>query len=138
MKIVKALTALKMARSGSEATRMVKEGSVWVGGCTPPCNPRRCCGDHARLHPGQLCPLPIFLQYKCHCNGWRKANNPTEDVPAGTVLRVKDGSLRLLVRDGAVKSSGTVYDSIQGIGWVPEEVKAKLETEVISVHQKSS
>lgn len=118
MKLVKALTALKMARSGSEANRMVKEGSVWVGGCTPPCNARRCCGDHARLHEGQPCPLPVSLQYKCNCDGWHKATNPTEDLEPGTVVRVKDGSWRLLVR--AVKSTGTVFDQVPGIGWVPE------------------
>ena len=102
MKLVKALTALKMARSGSEANRMVKEGSVLVGGCIPPCN--------GRLPP-----------YKCTCGGWRKASNPAENIDAGTVLRVKDGSWRLLVREGSVKATGTVYDQLPGIGWVPEE-----------------
>ena len=122
MKLVKALTALKMARSGAEANRMVKEGSVWVGGCAPPCNARKCCGDHAKLHEGQPCPLPVSMQYKCNCDGWRKATNPTEDVQPGVVVRVKDGSNRLLVREGATGANGTVYDQVSGIGWVPEEI----------------
>jgi hypothetical protein len=99
MKIVKALVSLKMARSGSEANRMVKNGSVIAGGCIDPCN--------GRMPP-----------YKCTCGGWRKITNPTEEIPSGYVIRIKDGSWRLLVREGAVKSTGTVYDQVPGIGSV--------------------
>jgi hypothetical protein len=98
MKLVKALTELKMARSGAEANRLVKQGSVWIGGCTPPCN--------ARVFP-----------FKCTCNGWHKATSPTEDVPVGQVIRIKDGSWRLLTRmDG---SQG--FDQVPGINRVPNE-----------------
>jgi hypothetical protein len=64
--------------------------------------------------------------YKCVCNGWKKATNPTEDLEAGTVVRVKDGSWRLLVREGATGSTGTVYDQVPGIGWVPEEDEEQI------------
>ena len=97
MKLVKALKTLGMARTGSEANRMVKEGSILVGGCIPPCN--------ARMPP-----------YKCVCDGWRKATNPVEEIPAGTVLRVRDGRWRLLTGDVPNK-----FDQVPGIGWVPEE-----------------
>lgn len=97
MKLAKALVALGMARSGAEAQRLVKEGAVLAGGCIPPCN--------ARLPP-----------YKCVCAGWAKVTNPAQDVAAGVVLRVKDGNYRLLKRDG---SQG--FDTIPGIGWVPDD-----------------
>ena len=98
MKLVKALTTLKIARSGSEANRFIKQGAIWIGGCIPPCN-------------GRMSP------YKCTCGGWRKANNPIEDVPAGQVVRLKDGNWRLMTRlDG-----GSGFDQVPGIGWVPED-----------------
>lgn len=98
MKLAKALTALRVARTGAEAQRLIKQGAIWVGGCIPPCN--------ARLPP-----------YKCVCNGWRKVLNPAEDVPAGQVVRIKDGNYRLMNRlDG---QSGS--DQVPSIGWIPED-----------------
>lgn len=98
MKLAKALTELKMARSGAEAQRLIKQGAVLVGGCVPPCN--------ARLAP-----------FKCVCDGWRKITNPTEEVKPGEVVRVGDGNWRLLKAEGSSK-----FDQIPGIGWVPEFV----------------
>jgi predicted rRNA methylase YqxC with S4 and FtsJ domains len=98
MKLAKALTALKIARSGSEAQRLIKQGAVLVGGCIPPCN--------GRMPP-----------YKCTCNGWRKVTSPTEDIPAGQVVRISDGNWRLMNR--LDNTSG--FDQVPGIGWVPED-----------------
>ena len=97
MKLAKALVELKMARSGAEAQRLVKQGAVLVGGCIPPCN--------ARLAP-----------YVCTCNGWKKITNPVEDIAPGTVVRIGTGTWRLLQRDG---KQG--FDAVPGIGWVPEK-----------------
>jgi len=96
MKLAKALVELKMARSGAEAQRLVKAGAIWAGGCIPPCNARE-------------------APYKCVCNGWRKGTNPVEDIPAGTVVRIGDGSWRLLKAEGTSK-----FDQVPGIGWVPD------------------
>jgi hypothetical protein len=101
MKLVKALVSLNMARSNAEANRLVKQGSVWIGGCIPPCN--------ARMAP-----------YKCTCNGWHKSTNPTEEVSPGIVIRIKDGSWRLLAREDGRNG----FDQIPGIGRVPEPLSA--------------
>lgn len=98
MKLVKALVLLDMARSGAEANRLVKQGSVWFGGCIPPCN--------ARVFP-----------YKCTCDGWKKSTNPIEEVSAGQVIRIKDGSWRLLNRIDGQQG----FDQVVGIGRVPDE-----------------
>ena len=95
MKLSKALVETEMARSGAEAQRLVKQGGVLVGGCIPPCNMRQ-------------------SPYKCTCGGWRKIVNPVEDVQTGEVMRVGDGSWRLLSREGAQG-----FDQIRGIAWVP-------------------
>jgi hypothetical protein len=97
MKLAKALIELEMARSGAEAQRLVKQGCVWVGGCIPPCN--------ARLPP-----------FKCTCNGWRKVLNPVEDVPEGQVLRIGDGSWRLLPSSDPNRK----FDQVRGIGRIPD------------------
>ena len=95
MKIVKALVLLKMARSGAETNRLVKQGSVWFGGCIAPCN--------ARIFP-----------FKCTCNGWKKTINPIEEVHLGQVLRVRDGSWRLLTCEDGKQG----FDQVIGIGKV--------------------
>src|ERR1700678_2888933 len=92
------MTALKIARSGSEAQRMIKQGSVLVGGCIPPCN--------GRIPP-----------YHCTCNGWRKVTDPAEDISAGQVVRVKDGNWRLMNR----LDNASGFEQVRGIGWVPED-----------------
>ena len=97
MRLAKALVLLKMARSGAEANRLVKQGSVLVGGCIPPCN--------ARIVP-----------FKCNCCGWQKITNPIEEISADTVLRIKDGSWRLLLREDGKQG----FDQVIGIGRIPE------------------
>jgi hypothetical protein len=92
MKLVKALVLLNIARSGTEANRLVKQGSVWFGGCIPPCN--------SRIAP-----------FKCTCDGWKKSINPIEEVSAGQVIRIKDGSWRLLTREDGKQG----FDSVPGI-----------------------
>ena len=99
MKLVKALVLLNIARSGSEANRLVKQGSVWIGGCIEPCN--------ARIFP-----------FKCVCNGWHKSTNPNEDVLSEQVIRIKDGSWRLLTREDGQNG----FDLLRGIGRVPSAV----------------
>jgi predicted rRNA methylase YqxC with S4 and FtsJ domains len=97
MRLAKVLTTLKMAQSGSEAQRLIKQGAVLVGGCIPPCN--------GRMPP-----------YKCVCDGWKKITNPGEDVAAGQVVRIGDGNYRMIKRlDGTAG-----YDMFIGIGCVPE------------------
>ena len=98
MRLVKALTALRIARSGSEAQRFIKQGAIWVGGWIPPCN--------GRMPP-----------YKCTCGGWRKVTNPTEDIPAGQVVRLSEGNWRLM---NSLDGSSS-FDQVPGIGWVPED-----------------
>jgi hypothetical protein len=99
MKLVKALVLLNIARSGTEANRLVKQGSVWFGGCIPPCN--------SRIAP-----------FKCTCDGWKKSINPIEEVSAGQVIRIKDGSWRLLTREDGKQG----FDSVPGIGRVPSQI----------------
>jgi hypothetical protein len=96
MKLSKALVETKMARSGAEAQRLVKQGAVLVGGCIPPCNPRK--------EPYN----------KCTCGGWKKITNPVEDVNSGEVMRIGDGSWRL-----PKKESAQGFDQVPGIAWVP-------------------
>lgn len=107
MKLVKALTALGIARSGAEANRFVRQGAIWVGGCIPPCN--------ARMFP-----------FKCVCGGWRKATDPIENIPAGVVVRLKDGNWRLMPREGT-----SAFDQVPGIGWVPEDLTLQTRCDII-------
>ena|ERR1035441_3309519 len=102
MKLVKALVLLNMARSGAEANRLVKQGSIWFGGCIPPCN--------KRIHP-----------FVCTCGGWKKTTNPTEEINAGQVIRIKDGSIRLLTREDGKQG----FDQLVGIGRVPIHTTVK-------------
>lgn len=95
MKLAKALVALNMARTGGEAQRLVKQGSILVGGCIPPCN--------ARLHP-----------YTCNCGGWRKVTNPTEEIKPDEVIRIGSGNWRFVKDDKK-------FDQLPGIGWCPAQ-----------------
>jgi hypothetical protein len=114
MKLSKALTETGMARSGAEAQRLVKQGAVLVGGCIPPCNMRRCCGDNEESHLGEPCPLPVSMQFKCTCENWRKVTNPIEEIDSGEVMRIGDGGWRLLKREGV-----TGFDQVPGIARFP-------------------
>jgi hypothetical protein len=53
--------------------------------------------------------------YTCNCGGWKKITNPAEDIAPGVVVRIGDGSWRLLTREGI-----TGFEQVPGIGWVPE------------------
>ena len=99
MRLIKALVVTKMARSGSEAQRFVKQGAVWIGtGCTPECEFRR-------------------ISFRCTCGGQRKATDPTEDLAAGTLLRVGDGNWRLMKPRVDGKDG---FDQVPGVGRVPD------------------
>ena len=99
MRLAKAVTSLNMARSGAEANRLIKQGSILVGGCITLCN--------ARIEP-----------FKCTCNGWKKITNPVEEIDDGTVIRIKDGSWRVLPKDGKPG-----FDQLPGIGRIPSVSK---------------
>lgn len=98
MKLDKAILELELdlARSRGEAQRLIKQGSIMVGGCISPCN--------KRLFP-----------FTCSCGGWRKITNPAEEIAGGEVIRIKDGSWRLLAGDHGK------MDQLPGIGWVPAD-----------------
>jgi hypothetical protein len=104
MKLIKALIHAHMARSGAEANRMVKQNSVWVGGCIEPCNKR-------------------VAPYVCTCGNWKKVTNPVEDIPAGTVIRVKDGNWRLLTREDGRQG----FDQVAGIARVPSIINDEIQ-----------
>ena len=103
MKLFKALVSLEMARSNAEAQRLVKQGSVWVGGCIAPCNARK-------------------FPFKCTCSGWRKVVNPTEEIKIHEVIRIKDGSFRLMTRDDGVAG----FDSLRGIGRLLLDIRTEV------------
>jgi hypothetical protein len=94
MRIGKVLTETQLARSGSEATRLIKQGAISVGGCDPDCE--------------------FFTTGKCSCGGWRKVTNPVEEVEAGLAVKVGDGRWRLMN-----KLEGTGWDQVNGIARVP-------------------
>jgi hypothetical protein len=111
-----------MVRSMGEATRLVKQGAVNVGGCIPPCNMR----------------MPPF---KCSCGGWKKATDFREDLPTGMVIRVGKGDWRLLIKEDDPnappvkkgKNHHPGFNQLRGIGWVPVE---KVEIQYSTVEPK--
>jgi predicted rRNA methylase YqxC with S4 and FtsJ domains len=95
MRLGKVLTETKLARSGSEATRLIKQGAVSVGGCKPNCE---------------------FLETgKCTCDGWTKVLNPVAEIEVGLAVKVGDGNWRLMNR-----LDGAGWDQVKGIATVPE------------------
>ena len=68
-----------LARSGTEANRLIKQG-VYVGGCTKDCG--------------------FFTSGKCDCGGWKKVTNPLEEIEKGLVVKVGNGNWRLMNREG--------------------------------------
>jgi hypothetical protein len=104
MRLGKVLTETKLARSRSEATRLIKQGAVSVGGCEPGCG--------------------FFDTGRCSCGGWRKVTNPVEEVEAGLSVKVGDGSYRLMN-----KLEGTGWDQVKGIARVPLDVTAPPPSE---------
>lgn len=99
VRLGKVLTETKLARSGSEATRLIKQGAVSVGGCKPDC---------AFLDTG-----------KCTCDGWTKVLNPVLEIEVGLAVRVGDGRWRLMN-----KLEGTGWDQVKGIARVPVDPPA--------------
>lgn len=101
-----------MARSGSEASRLVKQGAVQVGGCSPDCT--------------------WFNTGRCACGGWQRMTDPVAEVAGGDAIKVGTGMWRLLKKDG---SHG--FDQVPGVGRVPwdlpyeivgiEELNARLQ-----------
>ena len=95
MRITKALTGLKLVRSNSEAYRLVKQGAVRAGGCTPECD--------------------FINTGVCHCGGWRRITDPKDEVRSGEVVKIGKGAWRLLP---PMDDQGSMY--VRGIGRVPE------------------
>lgn len=90
--------ATGLARSVSEANRLVKQGAVLVGGCKPDCT--------------------FFTTGSCTCGGWEKVTNPAQDISPGTCVKVGTGFGRTVAKiDG---TSG--FDQLKGVAKVPSEV----------------
>jgi tyrosyl-tRNA synthetase len=90
----KVLTETKLARSGSEATRLIKQGAVSVGGCEEDCMFRN--------------------TGNCSCKGWRKITDPVAMVESGLAVKIGSGLWRLMNR-----AMGEGWDQVNGIGRVP-------------------
>jgi predicted rRNA methylase YqxC with S4 and FtsJ domains len=101
MRLGKVLTETGLARSGSEATRLIKQGAVTVGGCDPNCT--------------------FFDTGKCSCGGWRKVTNPLEEVESGLAVKVGDGNWRMMNR---LDVGGAGWDQVKGIAQVPTKLEA--------------
>jgi predicted rRNA methylase YqxC with S4 and FtsJ domains len=94
MRLAKILTLEKLARSGSEANRLILQGSVYVGGCELGCD--------------------FFTTGKCSCDGWKKVTSPIEEIESGLAVKVGSGHWRLMN-----KIDGTGWDQVKGIGRAP-------------------
>ena len=96
MKLNQALVNLEMARSVTEATRLVKQGSVSFGGCSKDCG--------------------FFDTGKCDCGGWAKATSPVQEVDHAVVIKVSKGFWRIVERDGRQG-----FDQLRGVGRLIKE-----------------
>lgn len=122
MKLAKALTETGMARSGAEAQRLVKQGAVLVGGCTPLCplraTPPECtCQQQIDeiLQGKERIAKPCRVKHGvCTCGGWTKIINPAEEIESGVVMRIGKDDWRLVQREG---SAG--FDQVRGVARVP-------------------
>lgn len=94
MRLVKVLTETKLARSGAEAVRLIRQGAVTVGGCSPDCQ---------FIHIGV-----------CTCDGWKKIIDPIAEIESGLAVKVGTGHWRLMTRTGKVG-----WDQVKGVGRVP-------------------
>jgi hypothetical protein len=97
MRLNKVLTLHKLARTGKEAERLIKQGAVWVGGCKPGCS--------------------WFTDWVCNCNEWTKVVDPFDDVAFGAVVKVKDGNWRCIPRIDGTQG----FDQLPGICRVGEK-----------------
>lgn len=92
---MKVLVVTELARSGSEANRLIKQGAVQVGGCQPDCT--------------------FFSTGKCVCGGWTKVTNPAAEIESGMCVKIGNGLYRTVARiDG---TSG--FDQLKGVAKVP-------------------
>jgi predicted rRNA methylase YqxC with S4 and FtsJ domains len=94
MRLAKILVSEKLARSGSEANRLIAQGAVSVGGCAPDCD--------------------FFATGKCSCGGWKKVTSPIEEIESGLAVKVGTGLWRIVN-----KIDGTGWDQVNGIGRAP-------------------
>ena len=94
MRLSKILTEIKLARSGSEAVRIIRQGAVSVGGCSSDCE--------------------FFIKGNCSCLGWRKVTDPLQEIESGIAIKVGSGLWRLMNR---IEGSG--WDQVNGIGRAP-------------------
>lgn len=93
MKLFRILVERKLARSGGEATRLIKQGAVMVGGCELDCQ--------------------FFATGKCSCGGWNKITDPIMEIAPGTCVKVGTGLWRCIP-----KLEGKGYDQVNGIARV--------------------
>ena len=100
---MKILVVTKLARSGSEANRLIKQGAIHVGGCKPDCT--------------------FFTTGKCTCGGWEKINNPAADIQSGLCVKVGNGLYRSVKRiDGR-----DGVDQLKGVAHVPPDATPMAE-----------
>lgn len=92
MKLREVLTTQNMARSNSEADRLIKQGSVRI-------LKSECAGG-----------FPINKEE------WQKITDPRFEPDAGTPVIVSNGMWRVVTRDGAVG-----FDQLRGVGRTGEK-----------------
>lgn len=97
-RITHILVQLGMARSGGEATQLVKSGAISVGHCQVDCGLRQ----------------PPWT--KCRCPGWTKIQDPFAQVAVAQHLRTAGGGWRLTKREGVAG-----WDQVPGSGTIPCE-----------------
>ena len=100
MQLDKVLFSQKLARSRTEAQRLIRQGAVSAGACDPTCS--------------------FFKTGKCDCGGWTKITDPQEDINPGWCVKVGNGFGRTVARiDGRPG-----FDQLNGVCKVPGEIKA--------------
>ena len=90
-RLYKILVEERLVRSRTEAERLIRQGAISVGGCSPECS--------------------FFTTGDCSCNGWRKVLKPTEEIEIGLAVKVGNGRWRVMNR-----LDGPGYDLVNGIG----------------------
>lgn len=98
MRLTKVLTEMGLARTGGEANRLIKQGSVSIGGCYAGCS--------------------FISTGRCDCGGWEKATQPTQDIAPRTVVKIANGFYRTIPKIDGEKG----FDQLPGVCRVPEEI----------------